>query len=59
MIRLNVENQNLKGLLERERTEKGQLADQVAQEQQTIEELQKKLAQRQERRLRRAVSAKV
>ena len=33
---LNVEHQNLKGLLERERSEKGQLADQVAQGQQTI-----------------------
>ena len=44
---LNVEHQNLQGLMERERTEKGQLAGQLAQEQQTIEELQKKIAQRQ------------
>ncbi len=44
---LNVEHQNLKGLLERERAEKGQLASEVTREQQTIEELQKKLAQRQ------------
>ena len=41
---LNVENQNQKGLLDRERSEKGQLADQVTQNQQTIEELQKKIA---------------
>ena len=32
---LNVEHQNLKGLLERERSEKGQLAEQISQEQQT------------------------
>lgn len=44
---LNVEHQNLQGLMERERAEKGQLAGQLAQEQQTIEELQKKMAQRQ------------
>ena len=43
---LNVEHQNLKGLLERERAEKGQLAGQVTKEQQTIDELQKKIAQR-------------
>jgi chemotaxis protein MotB len=43
---LNVENQNLKGLLERERAEKGQLADQLSQDQQTIEDLQKKIAER-------------
>jgi len=41
---LNVEHQNLKGLLERERAEKGQLAGQVAQDQQTIEELQRQIA---------------
>ncbi len=44
---LNVEHQNLKGLLERERSEKGQLADQMSQSQQTIEELQRKIAERQ------------
>jgi chemotaxis protein MotB len=43
---LNVEHQNLKGLLERERAEKGQLADQVSQGQQTIEELQRQIAER-------------
>ncbi|MBN1796021.1 MAG: OmpA family protein [Sedimentisphaerales bacterium] len=43
---LNVEYQNLKGLLERERAEKGQLAGQVAQGQQTIEELQRQIAER-------------
>jgi chemotaxis protein MotB len=40
---LNVEHQNLKGLLERERAEKQQL---VVQNQQTIEELQKQIAER-------------
>lgn len=43
---LNVEHQNLKGLLERERAEKGQLAGQVAQDQQTIEDLQRQIAER-------------
>lgn len=43
---LNVEHQNLKGLLERERAEKGQLAGQVSQGQQTIEELQRQIAER-------------
>ena len=43
---LNVEHQNLKGLFERERMEKGQLADQVSQGQQTIEELQRQIAER-------------
>lgn len=42
---LNVEHQNQKGLLDRERSEKGQLAEQVTQNQQTIEELQKKIAE--------------
>lgn len=45
---LNVEHQNLKGLLERERAEKGQLADQVSQGQMTIAELERKIAERQE-----------
>jgi len=43
---LNVEHQNLKGLLERERSEKGQLVQQVTQGQQTIEELQRTIADR-------------
>ena len=38
---LSVEHENTKGLLEKERSEKGQLADQVSQSQQTIEELQR------------------
>lgn len=40
---LNVENQNVKGLLERERVEKGQLADQLAKDQQIIQDLQKQI----------------
>jgi chemotaxis protein MotB len=40
---LSVEHENLKGLLERERSEKGMLADQVTQGQQTIEELQRQI----------------
>ena len=40
---LNVENQNTKGLLERERVEKGQLADQLAKDQQIIQDLQKQI----------------
>jgi chemotaxis protein MotB len=43
---LNVEHQNLKGLLEREKVEKGSLAQQVTQSQQTIEELQKQISER-------------
>ncbi len=43
---LNVEHQNLKGLFERERSEKGQLSEQVSQSQQTIEELQRQIAER-------------
>lgn len=43
---LNVEHQNLKGLLERERGEKQQLAGEVATGQQTIEELQRQIAER-------------
>jgi chemotaxis protein MotB len=42
---LSVEHENLKGLLERERSEKGLLADQVTQGQQTIEELQRQIEQ--------------
>ena len=40
---LNVENQNVKGLLERERVEKGQMADQLAKDQQTIQDLQRQI----------------
>jgi chemotaxis protein MotB len=43
---LNVEHQNLKGLYEREMAEKGQLAEQVSQGRQTIEELQKQINER-------------
>lgn len=42
---LSVEHENLKGLLEKERSEKGLLADQVTQGQQTIEELQRQIEQ--------------
>ena len=40
---LEVENTNLKGLLDRERSEKGQLADRISQDQMTIEELQRQI----------------
>ena len=43
---LNVENQNVKGLLERERVEKGQLSDQLAKDQQTIQDLQKQIVEK-------------
>ncbi len=43
---LNVEHQNLRGLLERERAEKGQLADQLAKDQQTIADLQKQIIEK-------------
>ncbi len=43
---LNVEHQNTLGLLERERAEKGQLADRIIQEQQTIGDLQREIAGR-------------
>ena len=43
---LNVEHQNLKGLLERERAEKGQLADQVAKDQQLIQDMQKQILEK-------------
>ncbi|MHC5074626.1 MAG: OmpA/MotB family protein [Planctomycetota bacterium] len=42
---LEVEHQNLQGLLERERAEKGQLVSQVSQDRQTIDELQKAIAE--------------
>jgi chemotaxis protein MotB len=40
---LSVEHENLKGLLDRERSEKGQLADRISQDQMTIEELQRQI----------------
>jgi len=40
---LSVEHENLKGLLERERMQKGDLADRISQDQMTIEELQKQI----------------
>jgi chemotaxis protein MotB len=40
---LNVENQNTKGLLEREKAENSQMADQLAKDQQTIQDLQKQI----------------
>jgi len=43
---LNVEHQNLRGLFEHERAEKGQLADKINQDQRTIEELQRQIAER-------------
>ena len=43
---LLVEHENLKGLLDRERSEKGLLADQVTQGQRTIEELQRQIEER-------------
>jgi chemotaxis protein MotB len=43
---LNVENQNVKGLLERERVEKGQMADQLAKDQQIIQDLQKQIVEK-------------
>ena len=43
---LEVENTNLKGLLERERLEKGQLASRMSQDQMTIEDLQRQIEER-------------
>ena len=40
---LSVEHENLKGLFERERSEKGQLADRISQDQRTIDELQRQI----------------
>lgn len=40
---LDAENKNLKGLLDRSTSEKGQLADRVAQDQGTIDELQRQI----------------
>jgi len=42
---LSVEHENLKGLLDKERADKGVLADQVTQGQQTIDELQRQIEQ--------------
>jgi len=43
---LNVEYQNLKGRLEYERAEKGRLAQEISKGQQTIEELQRQIQER-------------
>ncbi len=43
---LEVENENLKGLLEGASAEKGQLADRISQDQMTIEELQRQIEER-------------
>jgi chemotaxis protein MotB len=40
---LSVEHENLKGLLERERAEKGVLTNRISQDQQTIEDLQRQI----------------
>jgi len=40
---LSVEHENLRGLFERERAEKGQLADRISQDQRTIDELQRQI----------------
>lgn len=40
---LSVEHENLKGLLERERSDKGDLADRISQDQMLIEELQRQI----------------
>lgn len=44
---LNVEHQNTLGLLERERSEKSRLGEQLTENQQTIEELQRQITERQ------------
>ncbi|MHC4460126.1 MAG: OmpA/MotB family protein [Planctomycetota bacterium] len=44
---LNVEHQNLQGLFEFERAEKGRLAGRISQDQLTIQELQRQIAERQ------------
>ncbi len=43
---LNVEYENLKGLLARERGEKDQLSDRITEDQRTIEELQRQIEER-------------
>ncbi len=40
---LSVEHENLRGLLDRERSEKGQLAGRISQDQMTIQELQRQI----------------
>lgn len=45
---LNVEHENLKGRFEHLQVEKGQLANQVSQSQQTIEELQRQIEEQKE-----------
>ena len=42
---LSVEHENLKGLFERERAEKGQLADRISQDQRTIDELERQIVE--------------
>jgi len=44
-VLLDAENKNLSGLLDRSTSEKGQLADRVAQDQATIDELQRQIQQ--------------
>ena len=44
---LNVEHQNIKGLYERVKAERGQLSQQVSQSHQTIEELQRQIVKQQ------------
>ena len=43
---LSAEHESMAGMLESERAEKGQLAEQITQRQQTIEELQKQMEER-------------
>jgi chemotaxis protein MotB len=43
---LNVENQNTKGLLEREKAENAQMADQLSKDQQLIADLQKQIVEK-------------
>ncbi|MGD0551435.1 MAG: OmpA family protein [Sedimentisphaerales bacterium] len=42
----NVEHQNTKGLLEREKAENAQMADQLAKDQQTIQDMQKQIVEK-------------
>jgi hypothetical protein len=44
---LSVENENIKGLLERERSEKGLLSDKITRDQQTIDELRRQIEESQ------------
>lgn len=43
---LDVEHQNLKGLLDRERAERGHLVEQISRDSQTIDQLQEQIQQR-------------